>query len=117
MQQCELLSKSGYKSGQVSVRLAANLVVEWAMKGVTGAGKIYKVEEVKIQTVGLEERENHDQVIPCEIMGVEEGYPRMAVALVFYLLTERAGGADQQGPGQGHGGGVDHLWFHMPTDV
>ena len=46
------------------------------------------------------------EVIPFEIMGVEEGYPRMA--LVMALQCEGAGGADQQGLGQGHGGGVDH---------
>jgi len=91
IQQCELMklmSKFGYKSGHVSERLAADLVVEWAGKEEKEDEKapIIKDDEVGL---GVDPDEHHEQGIPREIMGVEEGYPRMALVMAFFLHTER----------------------------
>ena len=82
----QLLNKFGYKSGHVSERLAADLVVEWACRGKEEAGKVLIVENEEVVN---EVEENKDHGIPCEIMGVDEGYPRMALVMAFYLHTER----------------------------
>jgi len=86
----KLLNKFGYKSGHVSERLAADLVVEWAAKGKREEGRDPVVGNKEIvNEVEVAEEDDKDEVIPSVIMEVEEGFPRMALVMAFYLHTER----------------------------
>ena len=94
MQQSELmklLKKFGYKSGYVTKRLVADLVVEWAAKGekTEGRGPFVGNEEIVNEVEVVSEDNGLVEVIPSEIMGVEEGFPRMALVMAFFLHTER----------------------------
>ena len=92
MQQSELvklLHKFGFKSGHVSERLAADLVEKWALKDEEGRYSIVGSEGKIVNEVEVDEDNDQVEVIPSEIMGVEEGFPRMALVMAFFLHTER----------------------------
>ena len=83
-----LLAKYGYKPGHISDRLAAVLVAEWAGRGRIKA----KAEQELLKSVDREKDANYsvdDGIIPSQIMGVEEGYPRMALVMAFFLHTQK----------------------------
>ena len=83
-----LLKKFGYKSGHVSDRLAADLVVEWAVmrKKDNVVEKLVKDADTDVVK---DTDDDDDNMIPKEIMDVEEGYPRMAVVMAYVLHTQK----------------------------
>ena len=103
----KLLSMYDYKSGHVSERLAADFVREW----VTRWGR-KKREELLLWEMMRRMWRLLKIIImvrsqpPSEIM---RGLPSDAST---YRLRVR-----QRGAGQAHGGGVNHLWVHQPSDV
>jgi len=91
-QALQLLGKFGYESGHVSDRLVADLLVDWAARAHGEATKRKENIVQKMLNDGYDEDSEHG--IPPEIMGVEEGYPRMALVMAFVLHTEK--GLDEQ---------------------
>ena len=92
MQQSELvklLHKFGFKSGHVSERLASDLVEKLALKDEEGRDSIVGSEGKIVNEVEVDEDNDQVEVIPSEIMGVEEGFPGMALFMAFFLHTER----------------------------
>ena len=83
-----MLKSFGYKSGHVSDRLAADLVVEWAVmrKKDNVVEKLVKDADTDVVK---DTDDDDDNLIPKEIMGVEEGYPRMAVVMAYVLHTQK----------------------------
>lgn len=114
-QALQLLGKFGYESGHVSDRLVADLLVDWAARAHGEATKRKKNVVQKMLNDGYDEDSEHG--IPPEIMGVEEGYPRMALVMAFVLHTEK--GLDEQISKDlaSNGWSVDNLWVYLQADV
>jgi len=85
----DLLTKFRYHSSHFSVRLAAGMVVEWWEKEGRETDETLPIERREMDRQEAEENGSENQVIPSEIMGVDEGYPRMALVMAFYLHTVR----------------------------
>jgi len=101
----DVLTKYGFYSGHVTVILIADLLVEWVESG----GRVRSVDrclrrEAKKEDgpikdfdspeSGTDDEDDHKQSIPVEIMKMEEGFPKMALVMAFYLHNE--GELDEQ---------------------
>lgn len=80
------LAKCGYRSGHISDRLAADLIAEWAGRG-KAEKEFHKSDDVEKDVTNA--GKSDDGIIPSQIMGVEEGYPRMALVMAFFLHTQK----------------------------
>merc|ERR1711909_173854 len=112
-----LLDKFGFKSGHISVRLAAVLVVEWAVskEKPNVVEKLVKYDDdVVVKDTDDDDDEN---MIPQEIMAVKEGYPRMALVMA-YVLHNQKGLEEQVSKDLARAMvGVDYLWVHLQAHV
>jgi len=84
-----LLDKFGFKSGHISVRLAAVLVVEWAVseEKPNVVEKLVKYDDDNV--VKDTDDDDDEKMIPQEIMAVKEGYPRMALVMAYVLHNQK----------------------------
>jgi len=85
----ELLEKFGFKSGHISDRLAAALVVEWAVSKDKHNVVEKLVKDAEDDVVKDTDDDDVKNMIPPEIMAVEEGYPRMALVMAYVLHTQK----------------------------
>ena len=85
----QLLDKFGFKSGHISNRLVAVLVVEWAVSKDKHNVVEKLVKDAEDDNVKDTDDDDVKNMIPQEIMAVEEGYPRMALVMAYVLHTQK----------------------------
>ena len=76
-----LLESVGYKSSHVTAHLAAELVINYMLK--------------EAQRPEAESKETKSRKLPANLMEVQEGFPRMAVVMAYYLHTRMDNSEDE----------------------